>query len=98
MRKNKKPFLALIISFSCLILSGIVIWFLPPSIWTEPIILVALTISLFLFCGWMTKSKKYSILITILIFGLLLLNRFAALNIITAGLLAAILGLIALNT
>lgn len=98
MRKNKNPILALIISFSCLILAVVFIWFLSPSVWSEATILTFLAAGVFLFCGQLFKSRKSAILITILIVGTLLLNRFAALNIITAGLLAAILGLIALNT
>lgn len=89
---------ALIIAFVGLLFVAGGIYFLPPNVWTEIPILLIFIISIYEFCKWVTKSKKYTILITLLIAGILFLNRFSTLNIITGGLLAAILGLIALNS
>jgi hypothetical protein len=96
-KQEKKPIWGIFMGVLGLGVMGWMIWnWAPDQWWKEVIVIVIGFISIFLLSSWLWGRKKWGVIITSLIFGLLVLNRLGMLDILTGVLLVVILGLISL--
>jgi len=96
-KQEKKPIWSVLAGALGLTVVGWIIWnWTPDQWWKEVIVTVTGFVSTFLLSSWFWGRKKWGLVISLLIFGTLVLNRLNVLDVLTGMLLVAILGLISL--
>jgi hypothetical protein len=96
-QREKKPIGGVVVGVLGLGITGWMICNWAPDVWWKEVsVSVSGFISIFLLFSWLLGRKKWGGAVTMLIFGLLILNRLGMLDILTGMLLVVVLGLISL--
>ncbi len=84
------------LAFLCLAAAGLIIWFWEPVWWLEIAVLGVLGLGLWAIIKKITGKNKPALIITFGVMGILVLQRFEILDLLTGILLVAVLLLISL--
>lgn len=96
-RLLRRPKKVLFVGLSLWVIAGIIIVLLEPGLWWVELAVGMLVISgVYVVLKWAHLDKFWLIVLPIWIGGILLANRFAALDILTLGVAIGLLGLLAL--
>ena len=97
MTRAKRPLLSLIVTAIGLAVVGVIIYFVPPnSTWIEVGVLLLIALTSFLGASWLLGNIKRGVQVTLALLGLLILQRFGFLNLLTLGIWVLVIGLLSL--